>query len=231
MFPEAEGRYGVPYLHIHRADYHRILVEEAKRLGVSLLLGQNVVDIDFEKPAAYMTGGSSISADLIVGADGLKSVCRECMLGRPDPPHLTGDLAYRVIIPASAMRSHPLLAPLVEKPAIQHWLGPSAHAVGYLLQGGNLFNVVLCCPDDLPEQVSVAKANVQEMRELFTGWDPQLRALLELVQEISKWRLQHSHEMEAWNHPSGKFTLLGDACHATLPYLWVAELFQNSSER
>jgi 2-polyprenyl-6-methoxyphenol hydroxylase-like FAD-dependent oxidoreductase len=25
--------------------------------------------------------------------------------------------------------------------------------------------------------------------------------------------------MESWSHPSGAFTLLGDAVHATLPYL------------
>lgn len=221
MFPVAESRYGVPYLHIHRAEYHRILVEEAVRLGATLLLGQNVVKVDFEKPSVYMADGFEFIADLIIGADGLKSICRESMLGHPDPPHLTGDLAYRVIIPASAIRSHPLLAPLIEKPAINYWMGPNAHAVAYLLQGGSLFNIVLCCPDDLPEQVSVAEADVQEMREFFEKWDSQLRALLELVQEISKWRLQNSHEMETWSHRSGKFTLLGDACHATLPYLWV----------
>ena len=44
--------------------------------------------------------------------------------------------------------------------------------------------------------------------------------LLELVQETSKWRLMNSEEMARWGHESGNFVLLGDACHATLPYLY-----------
>ena len=36
---------------------------------------------------------------------------------------------------------------------------------------------------------------------------------------FQKWRLQNSRELATWTHPSGTFTLLGDSCHATLPYL------------
>jgi len=98
-------------------------------------------------------------------------------------------------------------------------MGPSSHAVCYLLKGGDLYNIVLVCPDNLPELVNTAKADLQEMRDYFVNWDPKLRALLDMVQETSKWRLQNSHEMYTWSHDSGKFTLMGDACHATLPYL------------
>ncbi|KKA17853.1 hypothetical protein T310_8210 [Rasamsonia emersonii CBS 393.64] len=36
---------------------------------------------------------------------------------------------------------------------------------------------------------------------------------------IQKWKLCIRHELPRWNHPSGTFTMLGDAVHATLPYL------------
>lgn len=219
MVPYAEDCYGVPYLHIHRADYHRILVEEARRLGVTIILGFTATDIDFEKPSVKCANRTEFYADVILGADGLKSACREALLGHSDPPHLTGDLAYRILINAEDMRQHPDLRELAEKPAINYWLGPNAHVVCYLLQRGGLYNVVLICPDNLPELVSNAKADLQEMRDLFEHWDPKLKALLGLVQATSKWRLQNSKEMKSWRHPSGKFTLLGDACHATLPYL------------
>ncbi|KAL8950946.1 MAG: hypothetical protein Q9222_003036, partial [Ikaeria aurantiellina] len=220
MVPFAEERYGAPYLHIHRADYHRILVAEAERLGVSIVLGSSVTKIDFEKPSVQLAGRPDLDADLILGADGLKSMCREAMLGHPDPPHLTGDLAYRIIVKAEDMRKHPLLRDLaIEKPAVNYWLGPQSHVVCYFLQGGALYNMVMLSPDNLPENVNTAKADMQEMRDFFRTWDPRLRALLDLVQETSKWRLQNSTEMKTWSHPSGKFTLLGDACHATLPYL------------
>lgn len=219
LVPYMEDRYGSPYLHIHRADYHRILVAEAERLGVTVVLGSAVAGIDFEKPAVQLKDKPDFHADIILGADGLKSMCREELLGHPDPPHLTGDLAYRIIVKAEDMKKHPDLRDLAEKPAINLWMGPYGHVVGYLLQGGGLYNIVLCCPDNLPELVNTAKADLQEMRSFFQAWDPTLKTLLGLVQETSKWRLQNSEEMRSWRHPSGKFALLGDACHATLPYL------------
>lgn len=226
MVPYAEERYSAPYLHIHRADYHRILVVEAERLGVRLQLGSTVTKIDFEKALIQTKDKPDFHADLILGADGLKSICRESLLGHLDPPHLTGDLAYRIVINVEDMKTHPDLRELVEKPAINYWMGPYGHVVCYLLQGGGLCNIVLICPDNLPEMTNTIKADLQEMREFFAGWDPKLKTLLEIVQETTKWRLLNSEEMESWRHPSGKFALLGDACHATLPYLLVFTLCQ-----
>ncbi len=219
MVPYAEQRYGNPYLHVHRADYHKILVKEAERLGVIIDLASSVTGIDFEKGTVHRSNKPDFQADLILGADGLKSVCRETLLGRPDPPRLTGDLAYRIVIKAKDMLARPELRCLIERPAINYWMGPNGHVVCYLLQGGGLYNIVLICPDNLPEMTNTAKADLQEMRDFFRNWDPRLKALLELVQESTKWRLLDSVEMERWSHPSGKFALLGDACHATLPYL------------
>lgn len=216
-----EDKYGAPYLHIHRADYHRVLVSRARELGVEIILGSRVTGIDFAAPAAKLEDGKVFKADLVIGADGLKSVCREALLGKKDPPRLTGDLAYRIIVPASKLRDVECLRELVDRPVINYWLGPDSHAVGYLLKGGDLYNMVLACPDNLPELVNTAKADLREMREIFSSWDPRLKALLELVQETSKWRLQNSEEMTNWCHEGGKFALLGDACHATLPYLYA----------
>lgn len=221
MVPYVEERYAAPYLHIHRADYHKILVAEAEQLGVRILLGSAVSKIDLERPLVYLDGKPEFRADVLIGADGLKSKCREAMLGYPDPPRFTGNLAYRIIVKVEDMQSYPDLRELAAEPAIQYWMGPEAHAICYFLQGGRLCNLVLVCPDDLPDMVNTAKADVQEMREFFRAWDPKLQQLLGLVQEASKWRLQNSEELESWSHSNGKFVLLGDACHATLPYLYV----------
>lgn len=218
MLPFAEKVYNAPYLHVHRADYHKILVDEAKRLGVEIFLNARVTAIDFVRPAVLFEDRPQFEADLIVGADGLKSVCREAMLGRSDPPYLTGDLAYRIILDVADMRNIPVLADLVDDPNIDYWLGPDCHVVSYMLQGGKKYNVVLICPDDLPESVHIDKANLEEMRSLFRGWDSRLTAMLSLVKETNKWRLRDSREMRTWTH-QGRFVLIGDACHATLPYL------------
>ena len=221
MVPFTLDNYGLPYLHIHRADYHKILVKEAERLGTKIILNATVVGINFDKPSVQLDAKPDFHADLIIGADGIKSSCREILLGNPDPPYLTGDLAYRILVNADDMRSHPDLRDFVEKPAVNYWIGPHSHVVCYLLNKGGFFNIVLICPDNLPETVNTAKADLQEMRDFFQQWDPRLKLLLSMVQATDKWRLQNSREMQTWSHPSGKFTLLGDACHATLPYLYV----------
>lgn len=187
---------------------------------MSIVLDSFVTDVDFDTTAVHIKGrAQAFLADLIIGADGLKSICREALLGRPDPPHLTGDLAYRITVPADRMLAHPLLKDLATTPNINYWMGPGSHVVCYLLKGGNLYNIVIACPDNLPEFVNQQKADLEEMHAMFAEWDPQLRALLELCNDTSKWRLLNSREMSSWSHPNGRFTLLGDACHATLPYL------------
>ncbi|GAB7344844.1 hypothetical protein MBLNU457_3295t3 [Dothideomycetes sp. NU457] len=219
IFPHTVDHYGAPYLQIHRADYHRVLTKTARDLGVQIQLGSAVTDIDFETPAVRIAGKPDVYADLIIGADGLKSVCREKLLGRPDPPRLTGQMAYRAVISTEDMLKHPELAELVNEPRMTYWTGPDSHVVGYPLKRGGMYNAVLARTDNLPEMVHTMKADLQEMHDFFSKWDPKFRTLLSLVKETSKWKLQNSDEMESWSHPSGKFVLMGDACHATLPYM------------
>ncbi|KIM92686.1 hypothetical protein OIDMADRAFT_139218 [Oidiodendron maius Zn] len=217
--PLMDEIYGSPYLHVHRATFHKILCDEARRLGVEFQLGLTVTGVDFDKPAVKVHGHKDITAHFILGADGLKSACREALLGRPDPPHSSGDMAYRIVISTDAMKEHKWLVHLATTPAFNYWAGPGGHAVGYLIDGGARFNMVIAVVDDLPDDVYSAKGDLDEMHERFKNWDPEFRNMLRMVEETSVWRLQNSIEMESWIHPSGKFALLGDACHATLPYL------------
>ena len=55
---------------IHRADYQRILTEEAFRLRVNLRLGCDAQSVDFESPSVTLNTGEIIKGDVVVGADG-----------------------------------------------------------------------------------------------------------------------------------------------------------------
>lgn len=216
-----KNKYGSPYWVAHRADFHRVLAAKAKAVGVELRLDafvDNIEDLE-SSPVAVLATGERIQADVIVGCDGIKSRTREILQGRPDPPVDTGDIAYRILVPASEMRKHEVLLDLVdgEMSPLNYWMGPDQHVVCYLLKGADLYNIVLICPDDLPQMSNVAKGDVAEMRAAFSKWDPRLQKLLSLIKECAKWRLQNHEELERWAY--GKVVLLGDACHPTLPYL------------
>ncbi|KAF1969875.1 FAD binding domain-containing protein, partial [Bimuria novae-zelandiae CBS 107.79] len=213
-FHEYAEELGTPFWDFHRANLHLELLNRAKELGATLEVNSKVASIEYETAedgrtigVAVLEDGGKRKADLIVGADGINSRCREILLGRADPPVLTGDLAYRLLLNTEDMMKDPELRTFIEN-------------VNYVLRGGKQFNMVLLVPDDIPPGQNVAPGNVAEMQALFADWDPRIPKLLALCQSVSKWRLCIRPNLNpTWSHESGAFTILGDAAHATLPYL------------
>lgn len=212
------AKYGAPFLDLHRVDLQKFLYRRAIDLGVQVQLGARVAKVDPDNTEVTLESGEKHTGDLIVGADGLWSRCRESLLGRIDSPLPTGDLAYRIVLTLDQI-SDPELRDWVSKPSVHFWIGPDAHAVGYSVRSGTMYNIVLLCPDDLPKDVSRQAGSVDEMRKIFDGWDPILTRFLDHVDSVDKWKLMHRAELESWTNEKGSFVLIGDSCHPMLPYL------------
>jgi len=200
------SKYSAPFLDVHRVDLQLSLYERAKELGVRFHLNEKVHNIDFEIPEVITASGAVIDADLIVAADGLHSRCRDCFLatlGSADKPRATGDLAYRIVLDVNQI-TDPELADWVRNPSVHFWVGPGAHAVGYSLRAGTMYNIVLLVPDDLPAGVYKEPGSVEAMKELFKEWDPILGRFLALVDQVDRWKLMHSKTPEAETKENGK---------------------------
>jgi salicylate hydroxylase len=212
-------KYGEPFLDIHRADLQRLLCTRAEELGVQVLLGHRVRSIQQEpSPAIILESGDTLSCDLVVGADGLWSRCRESLVGHSDEPLPTGDLAYRIVLTADNL-DDPELRQWITHPQVHFWVGPHSHVVAYSLRAGKEYNIVLLCPDNLPKGVARQAGGVDEMRALFKKWDPILTRFLDCVKSVDKWKLMHRPPLDSWTNKKGNFVLMGDACHPMLPYL------------
>ncbi|EME83036.1 uncharacterized protein MYCFIDRAFT_35872 [Pseudocercospora fijiensis CIRAD86] len=204
---------------MHRADYQRVLVEETRRLGTKIELGCEVVDVKCDyPPEVVLSDGRRMGADVVVGADGLRSQVRSAVLGYVKEPEESGDLAYRITIPRENLVNDPdhFIRDIVGKGVTAIWWGPNRHAVLYSIRNHEMANLVLICPDDLPYEVSRHDGDVEQMHKLFEGWDPRLKALLNKVDHALKWKIWGMEELDTW--VNGSTALLGDACHPMVPY-------------
>jgi salicylate hydroxylase len=107
-----------------RADLLDMLHTLAKPY-MTLRLNSKVVSIDPRAATATLETGERFSGDLIIGADGIKSIVRGAVVGGPTrAPIHTGDSAYRSVIPTAGMLADPDLKGLVESSEMISWMGP-----------------------------------------------------------------------------------------------------------
>lgn len=225
-FANVKRRYGAPYYFVHRADLiDALLRATSKRENITLKTDQKVIEYDFDTPALKTANGDWLSADLVICADGIKSAVRNDINGAPIEPMDTGDVAYRILVPAGPLRDDPGMRHLVTEPWATHWMGPEGHAVGYPLRGGELYNIIIDITHstDLGAPVGPdewkSQADNTELVKRFAEWCEPVRKLCGLTGTYLKWKLADFDQLQRWVHPSGKVALLGDACHPMMPYM------------
>ncbi|KAK4943605.1 hypothetical protein LTR10_016900 [Elasticomyces elasticus] len=224
MGDRMETEYGAEWLAIHRGDYQNVLLDASRRNGARILLDADVTGIEegtgeaLGKQIVLMKNKDPITADVVVGADGLWSGLREYVLGYPKPPLETGDLAYRGTFTREQLKAfkNERVNEIMEAANVQVWLGSNRHAVFYPLRDKTEYNLVLLVADDLPPGMRTAQGNLEEMAANFEGWDPSLDLIISCLKSALKWKLLHFQELDKWT--KGTVALLGDASHPTLPY-------------
>ncbi|TFY76881.1 hypothetical protein EWM64_g7132 [Hericium alpestre] len=226
--------HGEGYYHVHRADVHQMLYDLATPY-MTVRLNARVMSIDPSIPTLTLQSGEVVSADMIIAADGVKSMIREVVVGGPDKPIPTGDAAYRAIIPTAELLKDPELAGFVENPEMNAWMGPNRHIMMYKIVrilfcrscGRALtcfpkrptdWNMVMAHPDDEAVESWTAEGDVSKLREDFKDFEPRVQKMLALVPRALNWRLMDREPLPKWVHDDGKVALLGDAIHPMLPY-------------
>jgi salicylate hydroxylase len=203
--------FGFPHYQTHRADLLAALVSTLppERLHVGHRL-TGLADHG-DRVEARFENGTSVEADLLVGADGIHSEVRSILFG-PEDPAFTGCAAYRGLVPAERLRHLDL------EVTAQIWMGPGAHFVHYFVQQRRLVNFVAVVDQDRWTRESwTDRGDVADALAAFEGWHPQLHEILRAVDETFIWALFHRAPLERWS--VGRVTLLGDACHPMLPFM------------
>ena len=210
------ARYGAPYLTLHRADLHAVLLQAVQQ--TTAILHTDCAVHSFQQTAQGVTFQSSRTmqdVDALIGADGLWSNTRQQLLN-DGTPRRTGHLAYRAMIKQADLPER------LRSQNVTAWLGPNMHAVQYSVRGGEWLNVVVfvhgAAPDDF--QNWGHSANTADLMRQLTGCCP---ALQDTLQAAPDWRLWVMHDRPpmqgAHQHAQGRVALLGDAAHPMRPYL------------
>jgi len=205
-----------PYNQVHRADFHDLLVERVKELKSDCIhLNKRAVSFDEtdDGVARMFDDGSSTSGDLVVGADGVKSAIRDQICG-PVQAVYTGDAAWRVTVPTRE------LPPNFIDEVMSVWMGPGRHAVCYYIRSGEILNFVGAVEaEDEPIESWTAKFSWEKFKTDFEGWNDKVQTIIDMVDRDAcyRWSMYKRPRLEYWSTKSA--TILGDAAHATIPYL------------
>ncbi|RAK97691.1 putative salicylate hydroxylase [Aspergillus ibericus CBS 121593] len=207
---------------IHRADLHNALIERTLTLSnVELRVNSPVAEVQFDPAAVVLANGNVVEGDIVIAADGIKSALRDQLLDESSVKAIpTGDAAYRIMLPRSALESDPELKTLVDEPQATRWLGPGRHIIAYPVRNHDMYNVVLLHPDRHGVEESwTTKGSKQAMAENYKGWDRRVTKLIDLVpdDDVLEWKLCLHAPLRTWVR--GSVALIGDACHPMLPYV------------
>lgn len=211
-----EARHGAPYLQMHRADFHAVLADAVQELKPDVIR-LNASAVGFEETdtgvALKLADGRHIEGDVLIGADGIKSVVRRQIAGA-DRPEYTGDAAWRLTVDADRLPDGFMGG------TSSIWVGPGKHAVVYFLRGGRLLNFVACVElDEWIEESWTLKRPWSELRRDFEDWHEDILAIIEAADRDAcfRWALNVRPKLPNWS--TGRATLIGDAAHPTLPYM------------
>lgn len=214
MGAAGEARWGAPYVQAHRGDLIEALraaLERAAPGAIRTGLAARGYQARERGAALLLENGGTEEADLVIGADGLRSTIREAMLGR-EAPRFSGHVAWRATVPTER------LGGLALDPAATIWAGRGRHAVTYPLRGGALVNFVgVVAERGWRGEGWREPGDPAALGAAYKGWAPPLAALIERIETPFRWALFDRPPLPRWS--DGAVALLGDACHPMSPSL------------
>ncbi|KAH6693859.1 hypothetical protein F5X68DRAFT_199809 [Plectosphaerella plurivora] len=231
--PDIRKKYGYPHCTGHRASlagglYKACQNEEA----ITFHFDHTLESVDSFSPQATMQfrsksgATSTVTADILIAADGIKSIARGAILnqlGAPMETEDTGQAAYRIMLPREKMASDPEMLALLDSNQVTRWIGEKRHWICYPIAGRRIYNMSSIQPDknfsEAPSATYTTKGSKDTMLQVFSDFCPIVQRLLSLAPEgeVCEWKLRVHKPLPTWSH--GAVTLVGDACHPTLPHL------------
>jgi salicylate hydroxylase len=207
----AFSRDGGQGYNVHRADFLNLLFATLPKGTVNL--GHRCIQLreDGDRTHLSFANGVSADADLVIGADGIRSIVQR-EIGLQSRPTSEGIMAYRGLIPAERLAwAHDLKDPAL-------WLGSGRSFLLYPVAGGRLINMVAFVPTDTESEESwSAPGDLKALAAEYAGWDKPVRDTINSLDETFRWGIYDRAPLPYWS--TSRITLMGDAAHPMVPHI------------
>ena len=225
--------YHYPHMVGHRSSLAGSIYDGCKReKAVNFFFSTAAGDVQSYGPQPSFTAiprkgePYKVEADVLLAADGVKSVVRDQMLRllNIDAKIIdTGQAAYRIMLKREDMAHDPELLELIDADRVTRWIGEKRHIIAYPVSSKQIYNISTAQPDlnfaDAPSQTYTTQGSKPQMMEVYGDYCPMIKRMLDLVPdgEVCEWKLRVHEPLPTWVH--GQTALVGDACHPTLPHM------------
>ncbi|KAJ6627398.1 salicylate hydroxylase [Mycena sp. CBHHK59/15] len=227
-----EEEWGNVYNMFHRQDMHATLLKtatsaEGKGTPCKVFIDHICDTVDAEAGTVAFKNGATVTADIVIGADGIRSVVRGQLGVIPDIESAP-QTCYRCNVLTEDVKKFGLVE-YSYAPAIQYWggvPGKNGRSKYYKIvmspcAGGEVVSFYCFMPTELTshheEGFSFKEVPVGDILQgRYDTLDPDCVALLKNSIERMPWRLYVHQPYDRWFR--GKACLLGDAAHPMMPH-------------
>ena len=202
---ELKGRYGFELILMHRTDLHGSLLEILGRNAIQL--GSEVIGFEpaGSRVRVALRSGRQCDADLLVGADGIRSTVRQALLADGEP-RFSGATCWRGVTTFTLEEG---------SGTAFNWWGRGGEFGIFPLHDGRVYWFgVQNRPSGEADSPRGRKADAMAA---FASWPEVISAVVQATDEGSVLRndLYDRPPVRSWSW--GRVTLVGDAAHPLLP--------------
>ncbi|CAK7221497.1 hypothetical protein SBRCBS47491_004545 [Sporothrix bragantina] len=229
--------YGADWYFQHRSDlwneFFLLATDPSESLGIggnptTCIWDAQAVDVDVDSGDVRLSDGRTIKSDLVIGADGIRSIVRPLVVGdeafrlaRP-----SGTSAFRFTIPREKVAEVDPSFPLLDQsqPAALYMQSSmdaiERQVVMYPCRNFELLNIGCIVPDSILKLETTeswfSRGCKEDLLRCYHDFDEKTLKILSLAEDIKIWQLRDQDPLPTY--VSGRTILIGDAAHAMTPH-------------